>query len=106
VLEDREVATTARSPAIFSVQSPCSTYVCGVCPDRKQPLRWHLKNTLKLLILEEIFGCYRYAVRRLLQKSKVASVRIFGETLKREPVDDSDYLSRATEVAHEFCVRR
>jgi hypothetical protein len=42
----------------------------------------------------------------VLQKSKVASVRIFGETLKREPVDDSDYLSRATEVAHEFCVRR
>jgi hypothetical protein len=42
----------------------------------------------------------------LLQKSKVASVRIFGETLKREPVDDSDYLSRATEVAYEFCLRR
>jgi hypothetical protein len=42
----------------------------------------------------------------LLQKSKVASVRIFGETLKREPVDDSDNLSRATEVACEFCMRR
>jgi predicted nucleotidyltransferase len=42
----------------------------------------------------------------LLQKSKVASVRIFGETLKREPVDDSDYLSRATEVAYEFCLGR
>jgi hypothetical protein len=26
----------------------------------------------------------------LLQESKLASVRIFGETLKREPVDDSD----------------
>ena len=26
----------------------------------------------------------------LLQKSKVASVRIFGETLKREAIDDSD----------------
>jgi predicted nucleotidyltransferase len=42
----------------------------------------------------------------LLQKSKVASVRIFGETLKCEALDDSDNLSRATEVAHEFCVRR
>ena len=42
----------------------------------------------------------------LLQKSKVASVRIFGETLKREEIDDSDKLSRATEVAYEFCVRR
>jgi hypothetical protein len=42
----------------------------------------------------------------VLQKSKVASVRIFGATLKREPVDDSDNLSRATEVTHEFCVRR
>jgi len=42
----------------------------------------------------------------LLQKSKVASVRIFGETSKHEPVDDSHYLSRATEVAYEFCVTR
>jgi hypothetical protein len=46
------------------------------------------------------------SVMSLLQKSKVASVRIFGETLKRELVDDSDYLSRATEVAYEFCLRR
>ena len=42
----------------------------------------------------------------MLQKWKVASVRIFGETLKREPVDDSDNLSRASEVAYEFCVKR
>jgi hypothetical protein len=40
--------------------------------------------------------------RILLQKSKVASVRIFGETLKRAPVDDSDNLGRATEVAMSF----
>jgi hypothetical protein len=42
----------------------------------------------------------------LLQKSKVASVRFFGETLKREAAADSDNLSRATEVAYEFSVRR
>ena len=42
----------------------------------------------------------------LLQKSKVASVRIFGETLKHEAIDDSDNLSRATEVAYEFSARR
>ena len=42
----------------------------------------------------------------LLQKSKVASVRIFGEILKREAIDDSDNLSRATEVAYEFSVRQ
>jgi hypothetical protein len=42
----------------------------------------------------------------LLQKSKVASVRIFGETLKCEAIDDSDKLSRVTEVAYEFNVRR
>jgi hypothetical protein len=41
----------------------------------------------------------------MLQKSKVASVRIFGETLKHEAIDDSDNLSRATEVASEFSVR-
>jgi hypothetical protein len=42
----------------------------------------------------------------LLQKSKVASDRIFGETLKHEAIDDSDNLSRVTEVAYEFSVRR
>jgi hypothetical protein len=42
----------------------------------------------------------------LLQKSKVASVRIFGEILKREAIDDSDSLSRVTEVAYKFSVRR
>ena len=34
----------------------------------------------------------------LLQKSKVASVRIFGETLKREAIDDSDNLSRVVRI--------
>jgi hypothetical protein len=42
----------------------------------------------------------------LLQKSKVAPVRIFGETLKCEAIDDSDNLSRVIEVAYEFSVRR
>ena len=42
----------------------------------------------------------------LMQKSKVASVRIFGEILKREAIDDSDNLSRVTEVAYEFSLRR
>jgi hypothetical protein len=42
----------------------------------------------------------------LLQKSKVASARIFGETLKRKAIDDSDNLSRVTEAAYEFSVRR
>jgi hypothetical protein len=34
----------------------------------------------------------------LLQKSKVASDRIFDEILKREAIDDSDNLSRVTEA--------
>jgi hypothetical protein len=38
----------------------------------------------------------------LLQKSKVASVRIFGEILMREAMNDSDNLSHATEVAYEL----
>jgi hypothetical protein len=38
----------------------------------------------------------------LLQKSKVASARVFGETLKREAIDDSDNFNRVTEVAYEF----
>jgi len=42
----------------------------------------------------------------LLQKSKLAAVRIFGKNLKRKEIDDSHSLSRATEVAHEFGARR
>jgi hypothetical protein len=51
-------------------------------------------------------GCGSALPPILLQKSKVASDRIFGETLKREAIDDSDNLSRVTEVAYEFSVRR
>jgi hypothetical protein len=39
-------------------------------------------------------------------KSKVPSVRIFGETLKGEVINDSHNLSRATKVAYEFSARR
>jgi hypothetical protein len=42
----------------------------------------------------------------VLQKSKVAAAQISGENLKREEIDDSHSLSRATEAAYEFCVRR
>src|ERR1019366_2404794 len=48
---------------------------------------------------------FRY-VPILLQKSKVASARILGETFEREAIDDSDNLSRVTEVAYEFCLGR
>ena len=44
--------------------------------------------------------------RILLQKAKVAEVRIFGENLKREGIDNSYSTSRATEVAYEFSVTR
>jgi len=44
--------------------------------------------------------------RIVLQNSKVALVRILGETSKRAAIDDSYNLSRATEVAYEFSVRR
>src|ERR1700742_2092690 len=44
--------------------------------------------------------------RILLQKSKVATVRISGENLKREEIDDSYSVSRATEVAYDFSLRR
>jgi hypothetical protein len=42
----------------------------------------------------------------LLQKSKVASVRIFGEFFECNATDDSYNLSRAAEIACEFSVRR
>jgi hypothetical protein len=42
----------------------------------------------------------------VLQNSKVAAVKLFGENLKRKEVDDSHSFSRATEVAYEFGARR
>ena len=42
----------------------------------------------------------------LLQKSKVVEQRIFREITKREAIGDSYSLSRISEVAGEFGVRR
>jgi len=42
----------------------------------------------------------------VLQKSKVAGLRIFREITKRETIADSYNLNRVTEVACEFNVRR
>jgi hypothetical protein len=42
----------------------------------------------------------------VLQKSKVAGLRIFAENPKREAIADSYNLNRATEVACEFNARR
>ena len=42
----------------------------------------------------------------VLQKSKVAGLRIFRENTKREAIANSYNLNRATEVAYEFNVRR
>jgi hypothetical protein len=42
----------------------------------------------------------------VLQKSKVAGLRIFRENTKREAIADSYNLNRVTEVACEFNVRR
>ena len=42
----------------------------------------------------------------VLQKPKVAGLRIFRENKKREAIADSYNLNRVTEVAREFNVRR
>jgi hypothetical protein len=47
--------------------------------------------------------CYRVIV---LQKSKVAGLRIFRENTRREAIVDSHNLIRVTEVAYEFNTRR
>ena len=53
---------------------------------------------------------FRSAKRRdwqiVLQKSKVAGLRIFRDNTKREAIGDSYNLNRVTEVACEFNVRR
>jgi hypothetical protein len=48
----------------------------------------------------------RRKVPILLQKSKVASFRIFGESLEHDATDDSHNFIRATEVAYDFSVGR
>lgn len=42
----------------------------------------------------------------MLQKSKVAALRIFRENKKRETIADSYTLNRVTEVVGEFDVKR
>jgi hypothetical protein len=42
----------------------------------------------------------------VLQKSKVADLRIFRENTKRETIGESYILNRVSEVAREFKVRR
>ncbi len=41
----------------------------------------------------------------VLQKSKVAGLKIFRENTKQRAIADSYDLNRVTEVACEFCVR-
>ena len=41
----------------------------------------------------------------VLQKSKVAGLKIFRENTKQQAIADSYDLNRVTEVACEFCVR-
>jgi len=41
----------------------------------------------------------------VLQKSKVAGLKIFRENTKQRAIADSYDLNRVTEVAYEFCVR-
>ncbi|WP_212423988.1 hypothetical protein, partial [Bradyrhizobium sp. AUGA SZCCT0283] len=54
----------------------------------------------------EVTSINREVRQIVLQNSKVAAFKIFGENLKRKEVDDSHSFSRATEVAHEFGARR
>jgi hypothetical protein len=81
---------------------------------RRRCLKWERRNaryeqmTSAVAPITDMQRLLRHVrfVPILLQKSKVASVRIFGETLKRQAIYDSDNLSRVTEVAYEFSVRR
>ncbi len=53
-----------------------------------------------------LLRCMSSLLADCVQKSKVAARQFFGEDLKREEISDSYSLSRATEVAYEFSVRR
>ena len=55
--------------------------------------------------MPELVGLVRF-VPIVLQKSKVAGLRIFRENTKREAIADSYNLIRVTEVAYEFNTMR
>jgi hypothetical protein len=65
---------------------------------------------MKGLLLLAVFGLTLLSFTAItgivLQKSKVAGLRIFRENTKREAIADSYNLNRVTEVACEFNVRR
>jgi hypothetical protein len=81
--------STVPSPAPFSLASYGE--VMSGLPQIPEPfVAFHNNRSAYFMSVVEVI---------VLQKSKVASVRIFGETLKDEAIDDSYNLSRATEVA-------
>jgi hypothetical protein len=59
--------------------------------------------TIRRPLAKAIGVCFGSIV---LQKSKVAGPRFFGENTKREAITDSYNLNRIAEVAGEFNVRR
>jgi hypothetical protein len=62
-------------------------------------LSWHF-FAVRVWILTSAFAAI------VLQKSKVAGLRIFAKNPKREAIADSNNLNRVTEVAYEFSVAR
>jgi hypothetical protein len=74
-----------------------------------------IKRSVKIPTLEVRYGSSTSFKRKprtsayppiVLQKSKVAGLRIFRKNTKRKAIADSYNLYRVTEVAYEFNVRR
>jgi hypothetical protein len=59
---------------------------------------WHQADLDCLPLMSPLAGI-------VLQKSKVAGLKIFRENTKQRAIADSYDLNRVTEVACEFCVR-
>jgi hypothetical protein len=77
---------------------PCAVAVTDARRGRGDA-RWHASCRRR--------GCCPMSASRpiLLQKSKVAGLKIFRENTKQRAIADSYDLNRVTEVACEFCVR-
>ena len=79
MLAKREVATAARGPAIFPVQSPCSMYVWSVCPRRDKPAETTPRNSTEAIDTARIFSVIPDMPFDVCCKSRFAQARCRAE---------------------------